>query len=37
LKICAPIDPGGDRPAMVGTKEGSWSLLLVLKRQANDK
>jgi RNA polymerase sigma factor (sigma-70 family) len=37
LKICAPSDPGGDRPAMVGTKEGSWSLLLVLKRQANDK
>jgi RNA polymerase sigma factor (sigma-70 family) len=37
LKICAPQDPGGDRPVMVGTKEGSKSFLLVLKREAKDK
>jgi RNA polymerase sigma factor (sigma-70 family) len=37
LKICSPHQPGGDRPAEVGTKEGSRSFLLVLKRQAKDK
>jgi uncharacterized protein (TIGR03067 family) len=37
LKICAPHEPGGDRPAEVSTKEGSRSFLLVLKRAAKDK
>jgi uncharacterized protein (TIGR03067 family) len=37
LKICSPHEPGGDRPAEVGTKEGSRSFMLVLKREAKDK
>jgi uncharacterized protein (TIGR03067 family) len=37
LKICWPHEPGGDRPTEVGTKEGSRSFMLVLKRQAKDK
>ena len=37
LKICSPHEPGGDRPAEVGTKDGSRSFLLVLKREAKDK
>jgi RNA polymerase sigma factor (sigma-70 family) len=37
LKICSPHEPGGDRPAEVGTKDGSRSFLLVLKRQAKGK
>jgi RNA polymerase sigma factor (sigma-70 family) len=37
LKICWPREPGGDRPAEVGTKEGSNSYLVVLKREGKDK
>jgi hypothetical protein len=37
LKICSPHEPGGDRPAEVGTKEGGRSFMLVLKRDAKDK
>ena len=37
LKICSPHEPGGDRPAEVGTKEGSRSFMLILKREAKDK
>jgi RNA polymerase sigma factor (sigma-70 family) len=37
LKICSPHEPGGDRPAEVGTKVGSRSFMLVLKREANYK
>ena len=37
LKICWPIDPDGDRPAEVASKEGSKSKLLVLKREAKDR
>jgi RNA polymerase sigma-70 factor (ECF subfamily) len=37
LKICSPREPGGNRPAEVGTKEGSSSFMLVLKREAKDK
>jgi RNA polymerase sigma factor (sigma-70 family) len=35
LKICAPMMPGGNRPAEVAAKEGTR--LLVLKRVAKDK
>jgi RNA polymerase sigma factor (sigma-70 family) len=37
LKICSPQEPGGNRPTAVGTKEGSRSFMLVLKREAKDK
>jgi RNA polymerase sigma factor (sigma-70 family) len=37
LKICSPHQPGGNRPAEVGTKEGSGSFMLVLKREVKDK
>jgi RNA polymerase sigma factor (sigma-70 family) len=37
LKICAPIVPGGDRPAEVATKKGSNTRMLVLKREVKDK
>jgi RNA polymerase sigma factor (sigma-70 family) len=37
LMICWPQDPGGDRPTMVGTKEGSKSFMLVLKRETKEK
>ena len=37
LKICSPHEPGGDRPANVGTKEGSRTFMLVLEREAKDK
>jgi RNA polymerase sigma factor (sigma-70 family) len=37
LKICSPHSAGGDRPAEVGTKAGSRTFLLVLKREAKDK
>ena len=37
LKICAPVAPGGPRPTEVGTKKGSDTRLLVLKRKAKDK
>ena len=37
LKICAPLDPGGNRPAEVATKDGSKSRLLVLKRETKEK
>jgi uncharacterized protein (TIGR03067 family) len=34
LKICGPHKFGGDRPAKVGTQEGSDAFLLVLKRES---
>jgi RNA polymerase sigma factor (sigma-70 family) len=37
LKICAPVMPGGRRPAEVASKKGSGTRMLVLKRQAKDK
>jgi uncharacterized protein (TIGR03067 family) len=37
LKICLPTDDCGDRPTEVGTKEGSNTRMLVLKRVAKDK
>ena len=37
LKICAPLKPGGSRPAEVASKKGSGTRLLVFKRQAKDK
>jgi RNA polymerase sigma factor (sigma-70 family) len=37
LKICGPVAPGGPRPTEVGTKEGSDTRLLVLKRKAKGK
>ena len=37
LKICAPLMPGGSRPAEVASKKGSSTRLLVLKRQTKDK
>jgi uncharacterized protein (TIGR03067 family) len=33
LKICGPHKFGGNRPAKVGTEEGSDAFLLVLKRE----
>jgi uncharacterized protein (TIGR03067 family) len=37
LKICAPLMPGGSRPAQVASKKGSGTRLLVLKRPAKGK
>ena len=37
LKLCAPLKPGGSRPAEVASKKGSGTRLLVFKRQAKDK
>jgi uncharacterized protein (TIGR03067 family) len=37
LKICAPLKPGGGRPAEVASKQGGGTRILVLKRQAKDK
>jgi uncharacterized protein (TIGR03067 family) len=37
LKICAPLMPGGSRPAEVASKKGSGTRMLVLKRKAKDK
>jgi RNA polymerase sigma factor (sigma-70 family) len=33
LKLCAPANPGGDRPTELTTKEGSKSRLLIMKRE----
>jgi polysaccharide biosynthesis/export protein len=37
LQICAPLTPGGNRPAEVASKEGSRTRMLVLKREDKDK
>jgi uncharacterized protein (TIGR03067 family) len=37
LKICGPRKSGEKRPAEVGTKEGSESFLLELKRETKEK
>jgi uncharacterized protein (TIGR03067 family) len=37
LKICAPLNPGGNRPAEVASKKGSGTRLLTLRRPTQDK